>query len=247
MIDPRLEEQAALRAMGWLEDPAAPDLLAARDPEAAQAVRDFAQAAALLAYDAPQIAPHPALRERILQRLDAPRPASSRLRASILSFPRTVLPYALAACLMGLILLQASLIVTLNSRLKYDRAVRASTIAAVRHDPMAGVELADLAPQGDHGKAKVMVAWNPAMCCGMVTLADMPEAPPGKDYQLWVIDPSRSAPVNAGVVARGARSQHFIAGQVHMPGRPGFALSLEPAGGRPAPTGSILFAVAPSP
>ena len=105
-----------------------------------------------------------------------------------------------------------------------------------------------ISPQGDHGDAKVMVAWNGKTCCGMLSMANMPAAPAGSDYQLWVLDPSKPAPLTAGVVPRGVRSQHFVADQVHMPGRPGFALSLEPQGGRPTPTaGAILFAVAPSP
>ena len=238
MIDPRWDEQAALAALGWPDDPAGLDRASAQDPEIAAAVRDFAEVAALLAAEAPQHAPHPALRDRLLRRLDAPRPARSR----ILPFPRFVLPYALAACLMGLVLVQTALIVKLHKRLGSARA------AAVAVHPVmpADVRLADLAPQGDHGKAKVMVAWDPQRCCGVVSLDDMPPAPPGHDYQLWVLDPSKAAPVSAGVVARGARSQHFVAAQVRMPGRPGFALSMEPAGGRPTPTaGAILFAVAP--
>jgi len=240
MIDPRLEEQAALQAVGWLEDPAGLEHASARDPEVAAVARDFNELAATLAYEAPQIAPHPALRDRILRRLDAPRPA----RSNILPFPRTVL-YALAACLMGLLLVQTALILRLDKRMDSMR----SMAAVAHHDPFAGMQLADLAPQGDHGDAKVMVAWDPHRCCGMVSMDNMPPPPPDHDYQIWVLDPSKPAPVSGGVVARGAHSQHFIATEVHVPGgRPGFAVSLEPAGGRPVPTsGSILFAVAPSP
>jgi anti-sigma-K factor RskA len=242
MIDPRLEEQAALQAVGWLENPAELDRALMRDPAVADAVRDFADTAAMLAYDAPQQAPHPAVRDRILRRLDAPRPASARGFASILPFPRAVLPYALAACLMGVVLVQSALIFNLKSR----SVASVETIAPAHRDPMAGMQLADLAPQGNHGKAKVMVAWDPARSCGMVSLDNMPDAPPGHDYQLWVLDPTKKVPVSAGIVPRGVHSQHFIAGQVRVSSRVGFALSLEPAGGRPAPTGSILFAVAPS-
>jgi anti-sigma-K factor RskA len=234
MIEPRWEEEAALAALGWSDNPAELDRASAQDPEIAASQRDFAEVVALLACEVPQHAPHPALRDRLLRRLNAPRPAA---RSRILQFPRTVLPYALAACLMGLVLIQAALLVTLNHRL-----------GSTQHVMPAGMQLADLAPQGDHGKAKIMVAWDPQRCCGLVAMDDMPPPPPGHDYQLWVLDPSKAAPVSAGVVPRGARSEHFVAAQVRMPGRPGFAVSLEPSGGRPTPTaGSILFAVAPSP
>ena len=71
-----------------------------------------------------------------------------------------------------------------------------------------------------------MIAWDPQRASGVVTMDDMPPPPPGHDYQLWVLDPSKKAPVSAGVVTDAASfAQHFVADQVHMRGRPGFALS----------------------
>jgi hypothetical protein len=245
MIDQRLEEQAALAPLGWSKDPAGLDRAADKVPELADAVREYTDAAALLAYDAPQFEPPRALREHILGLL-GPQVAAEPKKAAprLLHFPRLpmTMTYALAACLMGIALFQAALILLLDSRLD-----SASTQPAAHANPFAGMQLVDLAPQGDHGAAKIMVAWNSKSGTGMVSMSDMPPPPPGNDYQLWVLDPSKPAPVSAGVVPRGASTQHFIAGEVHMP-RPGFAVSLEPAGGRSEPTsGAILFAVAPSP
>ncbi len=244
MTDPRMEEKAALAALGWSENPAALDRAAAQDPALAQAAREFADAAAMIAYDANQFEAPPALRGHLMELLGpqipfepAPKPA---LR--LLHFPRMpmTLTYALAACLMGIALFQAALILMLDSRLDSFRA------NATEHpNPFSGVQLVDLAPQGDHGNAKIMVAWNAKTRCGMISMSDMPPPPPGSDYQVWVLDPSKPAPVSAGVVPRGATSQHFVVSDVEMP-RPGFAVSLEPAGGRSEPTtGQILFAVAP--
>jgi anti-sigma-K factor RskA len=252
MIDPRLEEQAALAALGWSDDAAGLDRAAQQDPELAGEMAAYADAAAALTFHAPFHAPPAALRARLIAALGpepAPAPAPARKTKPLShmfplpSLPRlAVMPYAIAVCLMGLALLQGGLILLLDQRLDSLHT------PPVHHDPLAGVQLIDLVPQGDHGDAKVMVAWNPKMCCGMLTLDKMPDAPPGHDYQLWVLDPSKPAPVNAGVVLRGAASQHFEAADVHMSGRPGFAISLEQAGGSPAPTvGGILFAVAPSP
>jgi len=249
MIDPRHEELAALAALGWQEDPAALEAAAGRDPAVAQARREFEEVAAMLALDAPQVEPPPALRAQIMGAL-GPAPAAALSRAARprtasrgFQFPRFALvPYALAACLMGIALFQATLILLLDNQLDATRA------SVPHRDPFSEMQLVNLAPQGDHGDAQVMVAWNSKTCCGMLSMANMPDAPTGSDYQLWVLDPSKPAPVNAGVIPRGARSQHFIAGEVHMPGRPGFAISMEPAGGRNEPTpGAILFAVAPSP
>ena len=91
---------------------------AAQDPEIAALRREFAEIAAQLSGEAPQHAPPSALRDRILRRLDAPRSAPVR----ILQFPRLVLPYALAACLMGLVLIQTALIQKLNQRLGSARS-----------------------------------------------------------------------------------------------------------------------------
>jgi anti-sigma-K factor RskA len=248
MIDPLLEEQAALAALGWAADPAGLERAASRNAELAEAIRSYAEAGAMLACDTQQVEPPPQLREQILAALGpapavaraaAPRPGKSR----VLRFPRLALvPYALAACLMGLALFQAALILLLDNRLDASRQV------SPHHDPFTGMQLVDLAPQGDHGNAKVMVAWNGTTSSGMLSMSNMPAPPPGQDYQLWVLDPSKPAPVNAGVIPRGTQAQHFIAGEVKMPGRPGFAVSMEPAGGSAQPTlSNILFAVAPSP
>ncbi len=245
MIDPRHEELAALTALGWSEDRAILERAADHDPAVAQAVREFAEIAAGLAFAAPQVEPPPALRAQIMAAL-GPSPSTASAwqeRARGFRLPRfPLMPYAVAACLMALALLQTGIILVLDHRLDSTPA------PAAHHDPFNGVQLVDLAPQGDHGNAKVMVAWNGKTCCGMLSMDDMPDAPPGHDYQLWVLDPTKPAPMNAGVIPRGVRSQHFIAGAVTAPGRPGFAISMEPAGGRDLPTqGAILFAVAPSP
>jgi hypothetical protein len=245
MIDPRLEEQAALAPLGWSKDPAGLDRAADKVPELGDAVREFADAAAMLAYDAPQFEPPLALRGHIMGLL-GPQVAAEPKKAAprLLQFPRmpATMTYALAACLMGIALFQAALILMLDSRLDSAR-----TQPVAHTNPFAGTQLVDLAPQGDHGDARIMVAWNSKSSSGMVSMSDMPPAPAGSDYQLWVLDPSKPGPVSAGVVPRGVSTQHFIAGEVHMP-RPGFAVSLEPAGGRSEPTtGAILFAVAPSP
>jgi anti-sigma-K factor RskA len=90
-----------------------------------------------------------------------------------------------------------------------------------------------------------MVAWDPHMHRGMITMENMPAPPPGHDYQLWVLDPSAPAPISAGLLHMEPGGQKFQMQPMATPG-PGFAISLEPAGGRSEPTpGAILFAVAP--
>ena len=87
------------------------------------------------------------------------------------------------------------------------------------------------------------VAWDPNRNRGLFAMQSLPAAPAGHDYQLWLLDPAAPAPVSAGVVTA---SRSFDVAKVSTP-TPGFAVSLEPGGGSPAPTGPILFAVAPGP
>jgi anti-sigma-K factor RskA len=82
----------------------------------------------------------------------------------------------------------------------------------------------------------VSAYWNPGM--GLVLAADkMPEMPPGRTLQLWVV-PQQGAPISVGIFRPNA------AGQVLMVMPPGnamlmakaLAISDEPAGGSPQPT-----------
>src|SRR6202012_4615106 len=95
MIDPRWEEQAALAALGWADDPVALDRAAAIDSEIAGVVRGFADAAAVLAHDAPQRAAPAELRARVFasaglsQRATRPLPAAQRSTAPASAPART--------------------------------------------------------------------------------------------------------------------------------------------------------------
>jgi anti-sigma-K factor RskA len=67
----------------------------------------------------------------------------------------------------------------------------------------------------------------------------LPALPAGKTYQLWFV-PANAAPISAGLIApdaQGAATVHF-ATPAGTPARiAALAVTLEPAGGVPAPTG----------
>jgi anti-sigma-K factor RskA len=233
----RLEELASLHALDLLDEPARKELFDAtqRDADVDARARDYAETAALLAYAAPEIKPPPALRQEIIRRLPQRRATSK-----IVPFSRWV-PYAIAACLMILGLSQARQIVGLKSQLL---ATREDAIRLRESNALIGLQLTTLeAKDAAYASSKIMVAWDPYRQRGVVALQNLPTPPTGHDYQLWVLDPGAEAPVNAGLIT-GSRS--FAVKPVSTPS-PGFAVSLEPSGGRPEPTGPILFAVAPGP
>jgi anti-sigma-K factor RskA len=242
MIDEPLQEMAALHALGLLDEAGQAALRAAaeRDPEVRALMDQMAETAAALACDAPQVAPPPAVLRELKRQLPPRRLFSS---ARVVAFPEWM-PYALAAGLAVLAVAQVFLISGLKKKVV---AAQAETAMWRDHDNMVQMRLASLQAQdAAYANAKVMVAWDPKMHHGYIAMENMPPPPPGHDYQLWVLDPGAPAPISAGLLRMGPDGQGFVAAQpMETPG-PGFAISLEPSGGRSEPTpGAILFAVAP--
>jgi anti-sigma-K factor RskA len=68
----------------------------------------------------------------------------------------------------------------------------------------------------------------------------MPALPPGKIYQLWAI---LDKPVSAGTFGTepGNKSRVFIERLPELSRTKKFAVTVEPDGGRPQPTGPILL------
>ena len=152
------------------------------------------------------------------------------------------MPYVIAACLMAVGICQMKLIMALDQQVA---SVRTEVATLKQSNALMGLRLTTLeAKDAAYGSARVMVAWDPHLHRGVVSFQKLPVPPTGRDYQLWVLDPNAETPINAGLIAADVPSRPFAVGPVSVAG-PGFALSLEPSGGRPAPTGSILFAVPP--
>jgi anti-sigma-K factor RskA len=238
---PDYEELAALHVLGLLDAEATRQLLdaAARDPEVGKLLAGLDETAAHLAFDAPEVSPPPALRGDIMAALP---PARGKV-----VFFSPWFPYALAACLAGLTIVQGVAIHDLRTGEKElrtqlfhatDETARLRDSNALISLRLAALDVKDPA----YADAKVLVAWDTSQHDGTVAAANLPPAPAGHDYQLWVLDPNAPAPLSAGVVTA---SRAFDAPPVSVK-NPGFAISLEPAGGSPSPTGPILFAVAPA-
>ena len=242
MIEEHLQELAALHALGLLDEGGQSTLLAAaeRDPEVRQLIDQMAGTAAALACDAPQVPPPPAVLRELTRQLPKRRPALSE---KVITFPIWV-PYALAACLCILALAQGCVIFGLQQKV-HD--AQSETAMWRDHDNMVQLRLASLEAQNAaYASAKIMVAWDPKMHHGYISMENMPAPLPGHDYQLWVLDPNAPAPISAGLLRMAPGGQGFVAAQPMDTEGPGFAISLEPAGGRSEPTaGAILFAVAP--
>jgi hypothetical protein len=121
-----------------------------------------------------------------------------------------------------------------------DDLARQQALLAILTDP--ATRIVALAGQPPSPGARARVLWH-EQAGGILVAAGLPAPPPGKAYQLWALVPRRP-PVPAGVFgvdARGVASLR-LAPLVDRGPVEGFAVSLEPAGGLPAPSGPIYVA-----
>ena len=153
------------------------------------------------------------------------------------------IPYVAAACLMILGISGMLQILDLKSQLLASRtdAARMRESNALRGLRLATLEAKAAVTDASYASAEIIIAWDSYQYQGTIAMKNLPEPAAGFGYQLWVLDPSAEAPVSAGVITG---SGPFAVKPISTQ-NPGFAISLEPVGGSPEPTGPILFAVAP--
>ena len=221
-------------------------LLRTGDPEALAALRDFEGTLADLAAAAPETPP-PAVKAALMERIAAPRaPAGARPRRGRAIWP-AVLSGAMAAGL-------AAIVVGWSVSSTYEKRLDAlasdaeqlkaelrsqQTVIAILRDP--ATQVVALAGQAPAPTARARRMWH-ATAGGIFVAAGLPEAPAGKAYQLWAIA-GTNAPVSAGVFSVDASGTGSLSVQP-LPGVASvnaFAVTLEPAGGLPAPSGAMYL------
>ncbi len=161
--------------------------------------------------------------------------------SKIIRFSQGV-PFVVAAFLMLLAIHQAQHILSLKAQLQ---ASNADVIRLNQSNALIGLRLTTLeAKDPSYSSTTVIVGWDPYRHSGVLSRQNLLPAPAGHDYQLWVLDPESEGPISAGLLQPTETAHQFSVHALTTQG-PGFAISLEPAGGSPEPTGPILFAVAP--
>lgn len=215
-----------------------------------------------LARAVPERTPSPALRDRVLTSITgssaaaAPRPeVRQRQRATaVWSDVRVWLPLA-AMLLLAIGIgtyaaqlqvrvadLEARLDSAIQQAISAERAVADARRVVLETQSamavLAAPDLAriDLAGQAAAPQARARALWSRAR--GMVfTVSDLPAPPAGRVYQVWVV--TAKAPISAGLLTPDAsgRSSVVFATPPDIPPPVAVAVTLEPAGGVPAPTG----------
>jgi anti-sigma-K factor RskA len=205
----------------------------------AQEVRSLQRVADALARSLPQRTPPPYLRERVLAAVGA-RPE----RRAVLMRPKSswsaVKTWLPIAALLVLAIGAGAYALRLQARL--DETVSAMAV-------LAAPDLAriDLAAQPAAPAASARALWSRQR--GMVfTASNLPPLPSGRVYQVWVV--TAQGPVSAGLLEPDAqgRGMRVFSTPSDIAAPVAVAVTLEPAGGVPAPTGDkvLVGTAAPS-
>ncbi len=212
--------------------------------------RDLEQAASALAAQAPAVAPPPELRGRILAAIrtgparTAPGPARGRLGAW------RVLAAAAA--------LAAVIVAVDDARLRRDREdLRSQSAQLAGRLQTAETELAQralrarvlesddvrmliLGGQGPQPDARGRVFWSARARRGVLVAGNLATLPGDRQYELWVFQ--KGKPVAAGVFDADAEGRvAFESTDFPEAEAQNFAVTVEPRGGVPAPTGPIVL------
>jgi len=250
-----LGELAAAYALGGLEGVDLvrfEELLRAGDAAAVAALRDFEETLAGLAAAGAE-APPSQVRAALMARIAA-APAVSRAPAPVRPAPRArpslwpaVLTAAMAAGLAAIVVGWAvsstyekrlDALARDADQLKAELRQQQNVITILQDPATQVVGLAGL-PQAQGARGRIM--WH-AQAGGLLVATGLPTPPEGKTYQLWAI-PASNVPVSAGVFAVDASGT----GTLWVRPLPGvsavrtFAVTLEPAGGLPAPSGAMYL------
>jgi len=260
-----LLELAALLPLGTLdaeEERQLEEHLRGGCAECDEALRAAAEVVDALAEDVTPLEPSPALRARILAQAGAasgsaaPAAGAPRARrhwlAPALALAAGVLiavglglevrdmRTALAAAQQQVARLESALSGAAQERAGYARELAAAerTLGELTARETRTVALAATGPLPG---ASARAFLDPEGRRLLLVVYDLPPPPPGQSYQLWVI--VGGEPVSAGVfdVAAGA-ARHEASALPSIEGPVTIAVTIEPAGGVPKPTGPIVLA-----
>ena len=253
----RFEELAALQALGTPLDEDSEAFarhLAEGCPVCEELLADFRVAASALSSEVPARRPRPELRERILQSLPGPRLAVPRPRTE----SRAAWWLAAAAALLFVFA------VFDDARLRRQREElrgRAAQLSLEASDARAEIARRDLRVrvlESDDVKilflggkepqpsARAKVFWSEKAKTGVILAGNLAPLPPDKQYELWVF--AEGKPVAAGVFDADASGRALFESR-HLAGielAQNFAVTVEPRGGVPQPTGPIVLVGTPA-
>jgi anti-sigma-K factor RskA len=228
-------------------------------------VRELRLAADALAASVPQISPPSSLRSRVVGAVTTtPAPPSTvpvvRERASVPRWLAIAAMLVIAAGVLAYGTRMQARVSSLEAQLRQaqaqaansERLVAEARDVAFRAQSAMGVFAApdvariDLTGEPVARQARARALWSRQR--GMVfTVSNLPPLPAGRVYQVWVV--TAQSPVSAGLLvpdAAGGGSVYYET-PVDIAPPVAVAVTLEPAGGVPAPTGARYLIGTPTP
>ena len=208
------------------------------------------RAAALLALAVPLEEPREGLRQRIIAqaRRETDPVADFTAPRWRLRFPPVLAVGATAVALAAVGALSWSLVETRNLHSDYNDLQTQTAFNQQRFDTTSGLvsvlmrpdlEKQAMVASGMAAEATAYYAWTRDGKLGAVVCRDLPDAPEGKVYQLWLT--CGPEPVNGGTfVAWHGECQHLVTLSCASP-LSGVAVSVEPEGGSPSPSDEVVF------
>jgi len=124
-----------------------------------------------------------------------------------------------------------------RGRLRGELAEREAAVAALAGPEVRVVELASTQRREPAGR----MFWNPRQRRYTFFAYNLPPAAAGREYQLWLITPD--GPVAAPAFQRGRNGEGRVEGSYDVPNERirAFAVTDEPIGGLPAPSGQVVI------
>ena len=250
------ETQAAVYALGALDGEERSGFeahLAGGCATCTAALREHAETLADMARDVPPMIPPAHVKADLMRRVAASSPARLSRRRSLIRWS-----LASAAAVVGVTAFVAGLVASrYEARIGFmaretariradlhrqeaalrDRLAAAEGTVDLLRDPATRV--VTLTGAGPSPEAVGRLVWNQANG-GYLFVANVPAAPAGKVYELWTINEGQPRPAGVFTPDASGRASHPVAA-THAPVQV-FAVTIEPAGGVPAPTGPIVLA-----
>jgi anti-sigma-K factor RskA len=265
MSHERLSELCPIYALGSLDGEEVREFeahLKSGCPECELQVKEFAELTASIPQALPDVLPSHDLKDRLLMRLDQelPKRTGVELKPEAGLAPKMKppkrsgwLPWACAAA-AGIALAVSLLNV---SRLNRDRSVQDARTQQLLRDLQTlqaelqkeksvtdflrqpGVRVTPLAGTDKSPQAAGKILWSARERKAMFYASRLPPAPQGKTYQLWII--AGDKPFDAGIFSVDPQGNGFLKvdSLAEADKAQKFAVTLEPAGGVPQPTGAM--------
>jgi anti-sigma-K factor RskA len=249
-----LQEQASLYAAGAMPETEQKEFLRHLEEDQCSVcvseVKELQSVAAMLAFGTAPASPSPSVRDRLMEQARSVAPA--RPVPQVPFFGRHWLQLITGAVAVAAIAV-AGAVVRSNNDLRHLTQVLNSRIAQLEVQvaqnqsyiatlTSAGVRVVNLAGQGSNVQASGRIFWDQSKRKWLFYVRDLPKLPSDKSYQLWFV-PAAGNPVSA--VVFNTESDGSAEQQIDVPADlaalKAAAVTTEPAGGLPQPSGAFAL------